>query len=281
MTMSLPPVEFDQKFWWRDWHLSNDSSTSDNDVDVDSKDPTSLLERLEQLHRDCACRFYNETLSKQNFFEVCCLLWMEQFLHSHPMNLQPTGGSLAALKDLFKSLKATYISLSRQCDMSMIRWIMPSPTAMSVIIEPLFSTNGGKEEDDYYLSLLMEFWNQLFDAHNNEDNPAVVNDENQQPAKRRRLLARYIDRFSSSHFNGKHNLSVAVLLLLITRQCCESWDQLVQRSKKLPEVFPTFSSNTIQSALALVGLHSVCQAVDIEGLSVIELFNTYFVADSR
>jgi hypothetical protein len=189
---------------------------------------------------------------------------MEQFLHGRPGRPQTSGDSLASPKELFKYLKKTYIAISEQDDMSMIQWIMPSPSTMSVLRGQLVSMNGGKKEDEYYLSLLIQFWNQVYDAYNK--------DENQRPN---------IRGFSSSDFNGKHNLSAAVLLLLTMRLRCESCDQLVQWSRKLPDVFPTFSSNTIQSALAMVGLHSVCQAIDIEGLSVGELFHNYFVADSR
>jgi hypothetical protein len=282
MKMSILPVDFDQDSWWGDFHTSNEISTSDSD-DIATNFVSTSFDRLGRLHRDCACRFYDETISKQNFFEVCCLFWMEQFLHNRPKEPKhlPASDDVSSAKDLFKALKATYISLSQQYEMSMIRWIMPSPSAMSVISEQIVSMNGGKQEDEYYLSLLMNFWSQFFDGCNKEDNPAVLNDENQRPTKRRRFLSRYIDFSSSSHFNGKHNLSAAILLLLIMQKRCESWDHLVQNSKKLPEVFPTFSSNTIQSALALVGLHGVCQAIDIKGLSVGELFHSYFVADSR
>jgi hypothetical protein len=239
------------------------------------------LELLGRLHQKCVCRFYNETMSKQNFFEVCCLFWMEQFLQGRAVKPKTLDGSLSSPKDLFKALRATYLSLSQQYDMSMIRWIMPEPSAITVINEPLAPVDDRQKEGDYFLSLSMQFWNEVYNAFNDEDNSALVNYENQGPTKRRRLLSRCIDGFSASEFNGKHNLSAAVLLLLVMLERCESWDQLVEWSKQLPEVFPTFSSNTIQTAVALVGLHCICQAIDIEGLSVAGLFHVYFVADSR
>jgi hypothetical protein len=74
---------------------------------------------------------------------------MELFLHSRPVRPNASGGGLAS--QLFTVLETTYTSTSQLDDMSILQWIMPSSSTISVTSEQLVSMKGGKKEDDYYL----------------------------------------------------------------------------------------------------------------------------------
>lgn len=293
--MSSAEVKFDTESWWLEWHSATDHADVDiancDDDDVDPSAPVEKsLDRLGRFHQECVFRFYDETISKQKFFQVCCLFWMEQFLSGAVAGETPSGPT--SPKELFEALRTTYTGIVNQqpSDISVIRWIMPSRSAMGIVNDvQIASKIDSRKEDAHYLSMSMKFWDQLFEAQNKEfsngvDSAAsVANDENHQPNKRRRLLSHYVERFSTSGSlsNGKHNLPAATLLLSVMKQRCETWDQLYEWSKQLPQAFPTFSSNVVQSALSLVGLHSICQQTAVEGLSIFGLFSSYFVPDSR
>jgi hypothetical protein len=279
--MASLEVNFDDQTWWRDWHLS-----PSNNLGFDGCDGGHpLMERLEQFHQDCIGRFYDDSISKKHFFQVCCLFWTEHFLHGNGATDPPI--SVTTSKELFEALKATYTNIMQQSDMCLIRWILPFESAMNVVFEQLDTFDDEKREDGYFLSLVMEFWSQLFDACNKDSassGDAAESDENQRPNKRRRLLERYVDRTAStgsSKSYGRHNLQAAVFLLSVTKQRCKTWDQLYQWSKKLAETFPTFSSNTVQTAMALVGLNCIWNDEHVDGLSVVHLFDTYFISDAR
>ncbi|KAG7341658.1 hypothetical protein IV203_023611 [Nitzschia inconspicua] len=270
--METVAVDFKQESWWEDLHniIFNNLDEGGEVGPITVEKP---LERFGRFHQDCIVQFYDETLPGKDFFQACCLFWTEHLLHGS-LCVEPSSGPVSP-KELFEALKTAYMNIQQQSTTSIIQWILPPPVVMSMLYDQVDATS----EDDYFLSLMSKFWTQLFDACNSVNDTAAASDENQRPTKRRRMNFQNGDGVSSSRSNGKHNLPAAILLLSIMKQKCETWGQLIQQSRNLSEAFPTFTSNTIQSALALVGLNCICQEEEVGGLSIVGLFDTYFISD--
>lgn len=281
MTGSVSAINFEQDGWWEDYVQDNrpaaagDALNSDTSV-ADPSSPSPLF----QLMQQSSDAFFEQNMSKGDFFQVCCLSWMQrqlqqQLLPTDNENGVEDGNRPAPFspQSLYDALVDAYIDGSQSRENWIVQWILPPSKAMTCLED---ADLAGDATDRY-----MKFWKQLFRAmeHSKEKEEE---EENVQPStkKRRRLLGKYCDSLGGaghgSLFEGNYKLAAAYLLIsVLMKNDTQNWEQLQDQAHQLASSFPTLTGRDIDAALVLVGLQILCTGGSMDGLDIEGLCATY------
>jgi hypothetical protein len=302
----ISAIDFNDDSWWENFLHDDDNDDRSNNEQQQQQQPAADMEDagsplpkpLVQLMQQSSAAFFNQSMSKGDFFQVCCLYWMQTMLQPTPPELVPhmeTGNGetstrrpvLWSRQSLYHSLVDAYKDGIQPRDKWIVQWILPPRHAMDVTSDDDDAPTAAPDlQDWHYMDRWMKFWKQLFQAMQRKD--ADDDDvENMQPPakKRRRLLGKYRDDYNgggtgassySSLLKGNYKLAAAYLCISVLKESCQNWDQVQDQAHQLASLFPTFAGRDIDAALALVGLQSLCNGSDsMQGLGIEQLFSQY------
>jgi hypothetical protein len=251
-------VGFEDDSWWQDALV-----LGKNDVADDGSTVVVVAFRsdvLIQFYNECSCAFFDEKMSKRDYFQVCCLRWIHSYL------LCDCQQKPSPLVRLWTSLKQAYLDGRNQDTMSIVRWILPVPDFMTVL-------SNDANKDDIAMTQLMMFWKELYQAF--DDSSPDSTGQDQRPAKRRRLASNRDKSGFTSLLKGGYKLPAVYLLISVLKDRASNWKTLHNLAHQLPTSFKTFSENDVQAGLALVGWNMILCGKTIEGLSIQGLFGSY------
>lgn len=215
---------------------------STNDIDLDDPtwwEPLAATagddggQAMEQFHNEAASLFFDEQLSKERFFQVCCLMWIRQEADTKGITV----------KRLWLRLRKAYRS-GRQQNNSMVQWILPDVENPAVAgfaaagivgrnyLELLeddmkvryeltnvngnsrYGVNGGVNDDDdddedtvtqmTYTACILEFWKKFYASC---EATATIDAVGDRPSKRRRRMEAR-NGYGGTNGSSLHHFSV-------------------------------------------------------------------------
>ena len=122
-------VDFNDPSWWErfcvvpnesDGGSGGGGGTSGQDNDQNYKD-------LTRIHNEASALLFDEKLPKDQYFRICCLVWIiqQQQHHHHQQQQQEGGGAIVnTTRELWRYIKSSYLEGRRQ-ETSMVQWILP------------------------------------------------------------------------------------------------------------------------------------------------------------
>ena len=249
--------------------------TDDEGIIRNSNDTDEALDDLHRSYDDYARDFFNEKLTKDQFFDVCCLSWTNEVLRAGNDSAGNTN-----YKHVWMMLKQIYLSATKD-DSSVIKWILPHPQAM-ISVALGFNDHDCAGSDNEYKARITIFWRELYKACENGSHLSSQEHENdhksKRPSKRRRVG---LHRFSPEGFKdllkGRYKLPTIYLLLSLMKETekATDWWKLCDIAHELPSTFKTFTENDVLTGLALVGLADISTVNPLPGLSASILFTKY------
>lgn len=253
--------------WWTDLarETVQDPQLVERVLDVNKTGQNAL----EHFSRRCHRLYFQQKLSKDQYFQTCCLAWM---VHSMDQLGVPARRLWEALPSALGYLT------DEKC---MADWLHPKLELADLTLRSVPAAIQDPEEAHVYLLLL--FWKRYYQAC--ESQASLPS----RPTKRARTAYDYYS-FSSTSSNtssfddllkGSYKLPAAVLLVTLGLEVCLPkeglvvWTRVHEYAHGLSRTFKALTVDDIQAALTVVGMKCIKQRRASPGLTSVLLANQY------
>ena len=222
--------------------------------------------RLETFERQCYKLFFNEKLSKAQYFHVCSVVFMVKMHSEHGISPRRMWRSVVRCfpRDHNDNKHATIAT-----------WILPQMEQMDLqSVIPSYSQYEDEEEVDddmRYLCCLVQFWKRFYEICDAQDSS--------RPNKRQRTTYSSSSNFGNL-MKGRYKLPASYLLATIVMDCCcsstSSWQDLHDSvHSHIPKHFKTFTADDVQAGMTLLGLKNIYKRQPMDGLTPTRIIQDY------
>lgn len=120
-SLLLRDIDFDDSSWWEPLMMMTTKMDHDDHIHA-----------ILRIHNDASALLFDEKLSKEHYFQICCFVWIQQQQNHYRDNGDYGGSSSSSTNkpvqtttcQLWHHIKSSYLEGRRQ-EKSMVQWILP------------------------------------------------------------------------------------------------------------------------------------------------------------
>ena len=126
-------VDFNDPSWWEPFCVvpneSDGGGGGSSGGGSSGQDNDQNYKNLTRIHSEASALLFDEKLPKDQYFQICCLVWIVQQQRHHQQQQQEDTGAIGnATRELWRFIKSSYLEGRRQ-ETSMVQWILPDLVA--------------------------------------------------------------------------------------------------------------------------------------------------------